>query len=61
MMIHVKDTSVTSRAVMATLRFENIAHQTISPSFVFVVTQMEAPKNWNLTRVSCAGLPKGPK
>jgi hypothetical protein len=60
MMIHVKHASITGRAVMAPLRLKYIAHQAISSSLVFVITEMEAPKNRNLARIGGHGLKERP-
>lgn len=51
MMVHVQDASVAGRAMMAPFGFENIAHQAVASSLVFVVAQVEAPEDGHLTRV----------
>lgn len=51
MMIHVEYTPITGRAVMASLGLEDVAHQAIAPSFVLVITQVEAPEDWDLPGV----------
>jgi len=38
--------------MMASLWLEHVAHQAISSSFVFVISQMESPKDWHLARIS---------
>lgn len=37
-MVHVQDTPITGRAVMASLRLENVAHQAVPPSFILRVS-----------------------
>jgi hypothetical protein len=51
-MVHIEYASIASRAMMASLWLENVAHQAISSPFVFVITKMEAPEDWDLTRIS---------
>jgi hypothetical protein len=46
--------------MMASLRFENVAHQAVSPSFILRVSQIEAPEYRDLTWVSEHGLEEGP-
>ena len=36
---------------MATLRFKDVAHQAVTSTLVFRVTQMESPKDWDLSRI----------
>ena len=60
MVIHVEYTSVAARAVMASLRFEYVAHQTVAAALVLRITQVEAPEDWNLPRVRRHGLDEGP-
>jgi hypothetical protein len=57
-MVHIEHTSITSRAMMAPLRFKNIAHEAISSSFILVVAQMESPEDRNLSWVGGHGLEK---
>lgn len=52
MVIHVQNTPIANRAMMASLWFENVAHETVTTTFLFWVAQVEAPKHWNLTWVS---------
>jgi len=59
-MVHVQHTSVACRAVMASFRLKNIAHQAVSPSFILRVTQVEPPENRDLARVREHGLEEGP-
>jgi len=59
-MVHVQDTPITGRAVMASLRLEDVAHQAIPPSFILRVSQIEAPEDRDLARVSKHGLEEGP-
>ena len=56
--VHVQYATVACRAVMASLRLEDIAHKAVASALVFRVTQMEAPEDGNLTRVSCHCLDK---
>jgi len=58
--IHVKYTTIAYRAVMASLRFKNVTHKTVTTTFLFGVAQVEAPKHWNLTWVSGHGLHEWP-
>lgn len=70
MMIHVQHTSITSRAVMATLWFEHVTHQAVPSSLVLWIAQVKAlfklqaksfyPKYWYLARVCGHGLEKRP-
>jgi len=60
MVIHVKHTSIASRAMMASLWLEYVAHQTITPTLVLRITQMEAPKDWHLSRISSHSLDERP-
>jgi hypothetical protein len=50
-MVHVENAPVAGGAMMAALRLENIAHQAVTTSFVLRVTEMEAPKDWHLSRI----------
>ena len=59
--IHVKHATIAGGTVMASFRFEYIAHQAISPSFVFVVAEMEAPEYWYLPWIRSHRLKKRPK
>lgn len=52
MMIHVQDASIACRAMMASFRFEHIAHQAIAASLILCITKMESPEHWNLTGIS---------
>lgn len=60
-MIHIQNASVACRAVMAPLRLKDVAHQTVTSSFVFVIAKMEAPEHWYLAWVSRHGLKERPK
>ena len=60
MVIHVENTTITNRAMMASLWFENVTHETVTTTFLFWVAQVEAPKHWHLTWVSGHGLYEGP-
>jgi hypothetical protein len=51
-MVHVQYTSVASGAVMASLGLKYVAHQAIPPSFILRVTEVEAPEDRNLSRIS---------
>lgn len=59
-MVHVQHTPVASRAVMASLRLEYIAHQAVPPSFILRVSQVEAPEYRHLSWVCEHGLEEGP-
>lgn len=59
-MVHVEHAPVASAAVMASLGFENVAHQAIATTLVLRVAQVEAPKDRNLAGVSGHGLDEGP-
>ena len=59
-MIHIEDTSITRRTMVTSLRFEHVTHETISSSFILSITQVEAPEDGDLTRVSSHRLEKGP-
>ena len=59
-MVHIKHTTVAGRAVMAPLRLENVAHQTISSSFIFIVTKMETPEDRHLSWICCHRLEERP-
>lgn len=52
MMVHVKHAPVACGAVMASLRLENIAHEAVSTTLVLIVTQVKAPENGHLSRIS---------
>jgi len=45
---------------MASFWLEYVAHQTVSSSFVFVVTEMESPKDGDLPGICGHGLKEGP-
>ena len=60
-MVHVEDAPVTGRAVMAAFRLENVAHEAVTAALLLWITQMKAPKNWNLARVSCHSLNERPE
>ena len=60
-MVHIEHTSVTAGAVMASFGLEDIAHQTVPPSLVFRVTQVEAPEDRYLARVCGHRLYEGPQ
>jgi hypothetical protein len=51
-MVHIEDTPIASRAVMAAFGLENVAHQTVTPSFVFRISEVKAPKDWDLPWIS---------
>ena len=51
-MVHVQYTSVASGAVMASLGLKDVSHQAIPPSFILRVTEVEAPEDRNLSRIS---------
>jgi len=51
-MVHVENASVASGAVMASLWFENIAHQAVTTSLILIVSQMEAPEHGHLPGIS---------
>jgi hypothetical protein len=59
-MVHVEHASVASAAVMASLGFENVAHQAVTTTLVLRVAQVKAPKDRNLAGVSGHGLYEGP-
>jgi hypothetical protein len=46
--------------MMASFRLKNVAHEAVTTAFLFGVTQVKAPKHWNLTWVSCHSLYKRP-
>ena len=46
---------------MAALGLEHIAHEAVAASLVFVVAEVEAPKDWHLTWVRGHGLEEGPE
>ena len=58
MVIHVKYAPVAGGTMMASLWLENVAHQAISSSLIFIITQMESPKHWDLSRISGHSLEK---
>ena len=51
MMIHIKNTPIARRTMMASFWLENVTHQTVTTTLVLWITKMEAPKDWNLSRV----------
>ena len=59
-MIHIQDTTITCRAMMAALRFKNVAHETISSPFILIITQMEAPEDRYLPWIGCHWLEEWP-
>lgn len=60
-MVHIEHASIAGRTMVTSFRFENIAHEAVSTSFIFGITQMEAPKHWDLTRIGGHCLEEGPK
>ena len=52
MMVHIEHTTATTRAMVASFRLEDVAHQTISSSLMFCITKMETPKYRHLTWIS---------
>jgi len=46
--------------MMATIWLKNVANQAVSPSLAFIISQMETPECWDLTRVAIHGLKKRP-
>ena len=46
--------------MMAALWLENVAHETVTASLILWVTEMEAPEDWNLSRVCCHALNERP-
>ena len=58
MVIHVKYAPVARGTMMASLWLENVAHQAISSSLIFIITKMESPKHWDLSRISGHSLEK---
>ena len=59
-MVHVENAAIARGTMMATLGFEDVAHQAVTASFVLRVTKMEAPEDWNLTRIGCHTLNEWP-
>jgi hypothetical protein len=59
-MIHIENASVAGRAMMTSFRFKYVAHQAITSSFVFWITQVETPKDWYLAWISGHNLEEGP-
>ena len=52
MMVHIKNTPIARRTMMASLWLENVTHQAVTTTLVLWITKMEAPKDWNLSWVS---------
>jgi len=46
--------------MMAAFWLENVAHKAVTASFVLWITEMEAPEDGHLTRISCHTLNEGP-
>jgi hypothetical protein len=59
--VHIQNASIAGGAVMASLRLENVAHETVSASLVLVIAEMEAPEHRNLAWIRCHRLEEGPK
>ena len=59
-MVHVEDAAIAGGTMMATLRLENVAHQTVTASFVLRITEMEAPEDGYLTWISRHALNERP-
>ena len=51
-MVHVEDAPVARGAVMAALWLKDVAHEAVTASLVLRVTQVEAPEDGDLPRVS---------
>lgn len=60
MMIHIEDATVARRAVMASFWLEYVAHEAVAAPFVLVITEMEAPEDWDLPRIRRHSLEKRP-
>jgi hypothetical protein len=60
-MVHVEHTSVAHRAMVTSLWLEHVAHQAIPPTLVLWVSQVKAPENGDLPRVSSHGLDERPQ
>lgn len=59
-MVHVEDAAVARRAVMAPFWLKDVAHEAVASALVLRVTQVEAPEDWNLSRVRRHRLNEGP-
>jgi len=59
-MVHIQNTPIASRAVMASFRLKNIAHQAVASALILGISQMEAPEDWHLTGVGSHGLNERP-
>ena len=58
--VHVEHTPIARLAMMAPLRLENVAHQTVTTSFNFRIAHVESPKDGNLAGFHSHGLVEGP-
>jgi len=51
MMVHILHAPVASRAVVASLRLENVTDLTVASSFLLWVVEIETPEDRGLSRV----------
>ena len=61
MVVHVQNTPIACRTVVASFGFEDVAHEAIPPTLVLVISKMESPKHRDLARVCSHGLKERPK
>jgi hypothetical protein len=58
--VHVEHAPVARATVVASFWLEYVAHQAVSLPLVFIVTEMKAPKDRHLARISCHCLNEAP-
>ena len=59
-MVHVENAAIARGTMMAALRLEYVAHQTVTASFVLWITEVEAPEDGYLTWISRHALNERP-
>ena len=59
-MVHVQNASVATGAMMASFRFEDVAHEAISTPLILRIAKMKAPEHWNLAWIGSHCLDEGP-
>jgi len=59
-MVHVQHTAIARGAVVAAFWLENIAHKTVSTTFVLRISKMEAPEDRHLAGISRHSLNERP-
>lgn len=60
MVVHVEDASVARGAMVASVRLEHVADETVAAALGLVVAKVEAPEGRHLARITVHGLKERP-